>query len=83
MSIKRRDFLKFIAAPAILSMPGSGHAQIAKKVTFGYLLDPGYEAVTWAMTNGRIKSDLVTVEARGLAIPQLIQATASKQFDVI
>jgi NitT/TauT family transport system substrate-binding protein len=39
--------------------------------------------VTWAMTNGKVTSDLITVEARGLAIPQLIQATSAKQFDVI
>jgi NitT/TauT family transport system substrate-binding protein len=30
-----------------------------------------------------VTSDLITVEARGLAIPQLIQATSAKQFDVI
>ena len=47
------------------------------------LLDPAYDAVTWAMTNGKVTSDRITVEARGLAIPQLIQATSAKQYDVI
>ena len=35
------------------------------------------------MTNGKVTSDLIDVEARGLAIPQLIQATSAKQYDVI
>jgi len=35
------------------------------------------------MTNGKVTSDRITVEARGLAIPQLIQATSAKQYDVI
>jgi NitT/TauT family transport system substrate-binding protein len=54
-----------------------------EKVTYAYLLDPAYDAVTWAMSNGKVKSDLIDVEARGLAIPQLIQATSAKQYDVI
>jgi NitT/TauT family transport system substrate-binding protein len=54
-----------------------------EKVTYAYLLDPAYDAVTWAMSNGKVKSDVIDVEARGLAIPQLIQATSAKQYDVI
>jgi NitT/TauT family transport system substrate-binding protein len=60
-----------------------GFAQGKDKVTYAYLLDPAYDAVTWAMSNGKIASDKITVEARGLAIPQLIQATSAKQYDVI
>jgi len=79
--IKRRSVLKLIAAPALMTVAQPGFAK--EKVTYAYLLDPAYDAVTWAINNGKVKSDLVDVEARGLAIPQLIQATSAKQYDVI
>ena len=81
--MKRRSVLKLMAAPAVLTIAGPGFAQSKQKITYAYLLDPAYDAVTWAMTNGKVSSDLITVEARGLAIPQLIQATSAKQYDVI
>jgi len=81
--MKRRTALKLLAAPALLRLVRPGVAAAREKVTYAYLLDPAYDAVTWAMTNGKVASDLITVEARGLAIPQLIQATAATQFDVI
>lgn len=81
--MKRRTVLKLLAAPALMTVARPGFAQAKDKITYAYLLDPAYDAVTWAMTNGKVKSDLITVEARGLAIPQLIQATSAKQYDVI
>src|ERR1700722_4044676 len=79
--IKRRTALKLLAAPALMTVARRGFAK--EKVTYAYLLDPAYDAVTWAMSNGKVTSDLIDVEARGLAIPQLIQATSAKQYDVI
>jgi NitT/TauT family transport system substrate-binding protein len=70
-----------MAAPAVMTLARPGFAK--EKVTYAYLLDPAYDAVTWAMSNGKVSSELITVEARGLAIPQLIQATSAKQYDVI
>src|SRR5215471_3638897 len=81
--MKRRSVLKLIAAPALMAVARPGFPQSKDKVTYAYLLDPAYDAVTWAMTNGKVTSDRITVEARGLAIPQLIQATSAKQYDVI
>src|ERR1700754_660122 len=81
--IKRRSVLKLLAAPALMTVARPGFAQTKEKVTYAYLLDPAYDAVTWAMMNGKVTSDLIQVEARGLAIPQLIQATSAKQYDVI
>jgi NitT/TauT family transport system substrate-binding protein len=81
--MKRRTALKLLAAPALLTIARPGFAQAKDKITYAYLLDPAYDAVTWAMTNGKVSSDLISVEARGLAIPQLIQATSAKQYDVI
>lgn len=82
-AITRRTALKLLAAPAIMSVARPGFAQAKEKVTYAHLLDPAYDAVVWAMTNGKVQSDLITVEARGLAIPALIQATSAKQYDVI
>lgn len=81
--MKRRDVLKILAAPALVGLSSKPGAQGRQKITYAYLLDPAYDAVTWAMTNGKIPSDLIAVEARGLLIPQLIQATSAKQYDVI
>src|ERR1041385_3539075 len=79
--MKRRTVLKLMAAPALMTVARRGYAK--EKVTYAYLLDPAYDAVTWAMSNGKVKSDQIEVEARSLAIPQLIQATSAKQYDVI
>jgi NitT/TauT family transport system substrate-binding protein len=79
--IKRRSALKLMAAPVLMTLARPGFAR--EKVTYAYLLDPAYDAVTWALSNGKVSSDLITIEARGLAIPQLIQATSAKQYDVI
>src|SRR5215203_4127729 len=81
--VKRRNFIKLMAAPAVMTAALPGFALAKEKVTYAYLLDPAYDAVTWAMSNGKVTSDLIEVEARGLAIPQLIQATSAKQYDVI
>ena len=81
--IKRRTVLKLMAAPALMTVARPGFSLAKEKVTYAYLLDPAYDAVTWAMSNGKVTSDLIEVEARGLAIPQLIQATSAKQYDVI
>ncbi len=81
--MNRRRVLKLLAAPALMTVARPALAQTKEKITYAYLLDPAYDAVTWAMMNGKVGSDRITVEARGLAIPQLIQATSAKQYDVI
>lgn len=82
--MKRRHFLQSTAAGSVvLAAPWVAHAQGKPKVTYAYLLDPVYDAVVWAMRKGKVKSDLIDVEATGANIPTLIQATATKQFDVV
>ena len=54
----RRSVLKLIAAPAVLSIVRPGIARAKEKITYAYLLDPAYDAVTWAMSNGKVASDL-------------------------
>ena len=82
--MQRRQFLGIAAAaPIAVSMPWVVRAQSRPKVTYAYLLDPVYDAVVWAIRKGKVKSDLVDVEATGANIPTLLQATATKQFDVV
>ena len=57
--MKRRTVLKLLAAPALMTLARPGFAQAKEKVTYAYLLDPAYDAVTWAMTNGKVTSDLI------------------------
>lgn len=67
----------------LLAAPGVLRAQGRQKVTYAYLLDPVYDAVLWAIRNGKVRSDLVDVEATGANIPTLLQATATRQYDVV
>src|SRR5215470_12462092 len=80
-SMRRRTFLS--AAGAVVAAPSVLRAQARERITYAHLLDPAYDAVTWAMRNGKIPSERVTVETTALAIPQLIQATGARQYDVI
>ena len=70
------------SAPASLTH-GWSRAQARTKVTYAYLLDQAFSAVVWAIKNGKVKSDLIDLEVSGLLIPQLLQATSTKQFDVV
>ena len=83
--MKRRQFLKLAAAPAALSTLAAPHvrAQGKQKITYAHLLDPCYDAVVWAIRNGKVKSDLIDVETTGVTIPTLLQATSTKQYDVV
>jgi NitT/TauT family transport system substrate-binding protein len=68
---------------AVLAALAAQPATAKDKVTYGYLLDPSHEAVMWAIHNGKVASDKIEIEARALQVPALIQATGTKQFDVI
>ena len=82
--MQRRKFLGLAAAaPIAVSMPWVARAQAKQKVTYAYLLDPVYDAVLWAIRKGKVGSDSIEVEATGANIPTLLQATATKQFDVV
>lgn len=80
--LARRTILKAAAAAPALALL-SGPACAKETVTYAYVLDTAQEAVLYGIRNGRVTSDLIEIEAKPLAIPALIQATASKQYDVI
>lgn len=82
MTLSRRHFLAASAAPAFMTASPL-RAQTKPKVSYAYLLDPAYEAVVWAIKNGKVRSNMIEVEALGMLIPQLLQATSTKQYDVV
>jgi NitT/TauT family transport system substrate-binding protein len=71
-----------LLAAAVVAF-ASVSAPAKEKVTYGYLLDPSHEAVMYAINAGKVTSDKIEVEAKALQVPALIQATGTKQFDVI
>ena len=80
--INRRRVLKAAAASVVMAaLPVRGRAK--ETLTYAYLVDPSHDAVVYAMTHGKVASDLIEVETKALAIPALIQATSARQFDVI
>jgi NitT/TauT family transport system substrate-binding protein len=81
--MKRRHFLAASASASTIALASPLRAQAKQKVRYAYLLDPAYDAVVWAMRQGKIRSDRIEVEATGMLIPQLLQATSTKQYDVV
>ncbi len=54
-----------------------------EKITVAYLDEDSHRAVFYALEERIIPSDLIEVETRALNIPALIQATGTRQFDVV
>jgi len=72
-----------IVAGVILGVASTA-AYAAEVVTFGSLTDPAYDSVFWAIENGKVSDPNVTVKVEKLtSIPQLIQAVATQQFNMI
>lgn len=69
------------AASALLLAPQAAAAK--DKVSYAYLVDPVLDGFTYAIKSGKVKSDLIDVELTSLSVPALIQATATKQYDVV
>ena len=76
-----RSGVAALAAATLLQIATPANAK--EVVTFGYLADPSHEAVLWPLRNGKVKSDLIDVQATGLQISALIQATSARTYDVI
>ena len=75
----RPTFAFALFAAALAASP----ALAKDKVSYAYLLDPAVDAVMYGIKTGKVTSDTVEVEAKSLAIPALIQATAAKTYDVV
>ncbi len=58
-------------------------ARATEKITVAYLDEDSHRTVFYAIEEKLVKSDLIEVETRALNIPALLQATGSRQFDVV
>src|ERR1700732_779810 len=58
-------------------------ASAAEKITVGAISDPGYESALWAAINGKVKDPAVEITVDLLPIPAMIQASMTKQYDII
>ena len=58
-------------------------AAAKEKITYAYLADPALEGILYAIKSGKVKSDLIEIEASALHIPALISSTPAKKYDVI
>lgn len=76
-----KRFVPIICVLGALLASAPAHAK--DKITFGYLLSPIYESFLYPIKAGIVKSDLIEIEATPVSVATSIQATATKQFDVI
>ena len=68
---------------ALAAFALSGHAHAEETITVAHLLDPSHDAAFWAINNGKVSEPGIRIEAKGLAIPALIQSTVTKKYDVV
>lgn len=78
-----RKLFRQAAVAGLLLAAGAGTGWAKEKITYAYQIDPMFEAALWGLKNGKVKSDKIDVELTALSIPALIQATTTKQYDVI
>jgi NitT/TauT family transport system substrate-binding protein len=81
--MRRKDLLTAVLAAGFAALQPLADAIAREKVTYAYQLDPVFDAAVWALKNGKVKSDKIETELTSLTIPALIQATLTKQYDVI
>src|ERR1041385_1089017 len=60
---------------------GQGHAK--EKLSIALNIDPSHAAMTYAIRNGKVSSDLVDLDIHLLDVNALGQATSSRRFDIL
>ena len=65
-----------------LSFFSLGNLKAKEKVSYAYLADPALEGVMYAIKNGIVKSDKISIETSALQIPALISSTPAKKYQV-
>lgn len=72
------------AATGLALLFGVQSALAAETITYGSLPDPGYDAVVWAIENGKVSDPNVTIKVeRVSSIPALMQAAMTQQFNLL
>jgi ABC-type nitrate/sulfonate/bicarbonate transport system substrate-binding protein len=51
--------------------------------TIGSIADPGYDSALWAIQNGKVKDPSIEVKITALAIPSIMQAVMTQQYNVV
>lgn len=74
-----------ISAFGILSSPGNAWSQPPKKeiIKVAHFFVASYQVPFYAIKEGKVKSDLIEVQLNPMSISALIQATGTKQYDVV
>ncbi len=80
-----KRFLLIGMGLCLLAISITANAQPRAKVTIklAYFFQPSFEAFLYAVKQGKVKSDLVKLEYFPLEIAALIQATGTKQYDIV
>lgn len=76
---KLKSVMSLVVASFLLLSP----AVAKEKVRYAYVLDPIYEAMIYAVKSGKLTSDAVDVELVPISVPAIVQALATKQYDVV
>jgi len=80
-SLKTR--VRAVALGAVIAL-GLTPAMAQEVVTVGAFPDPGYDAIFWALENGKVSDPGATLKIeRVSSIPALIQASMTQQFNLI
>jgi NitT/TauT family transport system substrate-binding protein len=58
-------------------------ATAKEKLSIALNVDPSHAAMTYALRNGKVKSDVVDVDLHFLDVNALTQAASSKRFDIL
>jgi NitT/TauT family transport system substrate-binding protein len=80
---KRKSLTAAVAATLVAGVLSIMPAAAKEKITYAYLADPALEGILYAIKSGKVKSDLIEIEASALHIPALISSTPAKKYDVI
>jgi len=77
------QFRKYAGILAVAAFAGSS-VNAAEVITYASLPDPGYDAVIWAIENGKVSDPGVTLKIERLSsIPALMQASMTQQFNLL
>src|SRR5690349_6236654 len=78
-------FRKILASCAIGIGALAAHAPAGavEVITVGSIADPGYDSALWALQNGKVKDPSIEVKITALAIPSIMQAVMTQQYNVV
>src|SRR5271166_4106018 len=73
----------FVCATSVMLVSSKSFAQTKQVVSFAFTNEITYEPYVYAIRKGIVSSNSVEMKLLPTAIPALLQATGTKQFDLI